>query len=39
MTKRRLDRYDYIGIALLVFVLALWIAHFVMPDGGPPAPV
>jgi hypothetical protein len=39
MTKRRLDRYDYIGIALLVFVLALWVAHFVMPDSGPAAPV
>jgi hypothetical protein len=39
MTKRRLDRYDYIGIALLAFVLALWVAHFVMPDTGPAAPV
>jgi hypothetical protein len=39
MTKRRLDRYDYIGIAVLAFVLALWVAHFVMPDTGPAAPV
>ena len=39
MSKRRLDRYDYIGIALLAFMLALWVAHFVMPDSGPAAPV
>jgi hypothetical protein len=36
MTKRRLDRYDYIGIALVVFVIALFIAHFTVPDTLPP---
>jgi hypothetical protein len=36
MTKRHLDRYDYIGLALLAFVIALFIAHFVVPDTLPP---
>jgi hypothetical protein len=39
MAKRRLDRYDYIGTAIVVFLIALWIAHFVLPDTGPAAPV
>lgn len=39
MTKRRLDRYDYIGMAVVAFVIALWIAHFVLPNTGPAAPV
>jgi hypothetical protein len=39
MAKRRLDRYDYIGMAILVFLIALWVAHFVLPDTGPAAPV
>lgn len=39
MTKRKLDRYDYIGIALLALVVALWVAHIVMPNTGPAAPV
>ena len=33
------DRYDYIGMAIVVCLIALWIAHFVMPDTGPAAPV
>jgi len=33
------DRYDYLGWVILAFLTALWIAHFVFPDGGPPAPV
>jgi hypothetical protein len=33
------DRYDWIGLALILFLATLWIAHFVFPDGGPPAPV
>ena len=37
--RRPLDRYDYIGLALVALLVALWIAHFVMPGGGPPAPV
>lgn len=39
MTKRHLDRYDYIGMALVAFIVALWIAHFLMPNTGPAAPV
>jgi hypothetical protein len=36
--KRSLDIYDYIGLALLAFVIALWITHFIMPDTLPPEP-
>jgi hypothetical protein len=39
MAKRRFDRYDYIGMAIVVCLIALWVAHFVMPDTGPAAPV
>jgi len=39
MAKRRLDRFDYLGMAIVGFLIALWIAHFVLPDTGPPAPV
>ncbi len=38
MVKRPLDRYDYMGIALLACVVALFIAHFLMPDTLPPEP-
>jgi hypothetical protein len=34
--RRPLDRYDFIGIALAVFVVALFVAHFVLPAGPPP---
>lgn len=37
--KRPLDRYDYIGMAILALVIALWVAHLVMPNTGPAAPV
>ena len=36
---RRWDRYDYIGAALLAFVVALFALHFILPAGPPPAPV
>jgi len=39
MARRRLDRFDYIGMAIVAFLIALWIAHFVLPDTGPAAPV
>ena len=39
MAKRRLDRYDFIGLAIIAFLVALWIVHFLMPESGPPAPV
>jgi hypothetical protein len=35
---RSLDRYDYIGIAIVVFLLALWVAHFVLPAPPPTLP-
>ena len=38
MAKRRLDRYDYLGIALLACVVALFVAHFLVPDTLPPEP-
>jgi hypothetical protein len=31
----RLDRYDFIGIALVVFVAALWVLHFSLPTPPP----
>ena len=39
MMRRPLDRYDYIGMVLVALVIALWAAHFVMPNTGPAAPV
>ena len=32
----RIDRYDIIGMALVVFVLALWVLHFALPAPPPP---
>ena len=34
----RVDRYDIIGMALLAFVLALWVLHFSLPAPPPPPP-
>jgi hypothetical protein len=34
---RRLDRYDAIGVAIVVFLVALWALHFVLP-APPPLP-
>jgi hypothetical protein len=31
----RPDRYDYIGMILAAFVVALWVAHFVLPPLPP----
>ncbi|HXJ02219.1 MAG TPA: hypothetical protein VNH44_13435 [Micropepsaceae bacterium] len=31
----RPDRYDYIGLVLAVFVVALWVAHFALPTPPP----
>jgi hypothetical protein len=39
MAKRRFDRYHFIGLAVVLFLIVLWVAHFVMPDTGPAAPV
>jgi hypothetical protein len=32
----RIDRYDIIGMALVAFVLALWVLHFALPAPPPP---
>jgi hypothetical protein len=37
--RRRLDRYDFIALAIVALLVALWVAHFLMPESGPPAPV
>jgi hypothetical protein len=41
----RPDVFDYVGMALLAMIVALWVAHFVLPappplppDGGPQIP-
>jgi len=31
----RPDLYDYIGLALAAFIVALWVAHFVLPAPPP----
>jgi hypothetical protein len=35
-TGRPWDRYDAIGAAILLFVLALWVLHFLLPQDLPP---
>ena len=39
IAMRRLDRYDVIGLILVAFVAALWIAHLVLPAAPPLAPL
>jgi hypothetical protein len=34
---RQLDRYDIAGLVIVALLIALWIAHFTIPSGGPPA--
>jgi hypothetical protein len=36
---RSWDRYDYIGAALLAFVVALFALHFILPAAPPAAPL
>jgi hypothetical protein len=31
----RIDRYDIIGMALVAFVLGLWVLHFALPAPPP----
>ncbi len=33
--RRRWDRYDYIGAAILAFLVALWVVHFSLPTLPP----
>ena len=33
--RRRWDRYDYIGAAIVAFLAALWVAHFSLPSLPP----
>jgi hypothetical protein len=35
---RRMDRYEMIGTALVAFVVALWVLHFLLPTPPPPVP-
>jgi hypothetical protein len=35
---RRLDKYDLIGAAVVTFLVALWVLHFLLP-APPPAVV
>jgi hypothetical protein len=32
---KRPDLYDYIGMVLVVLVIALWVAHFALPSPPP----
>lgn len=34
-TRRPWDRYDVIGAAILLFLLALWVLHFLLPAPPP----
>ncbi len=34
-TRRPWDRYDAIGAAILLFLLALWMLHFLLPAPPP----
>ena len=34
----RPDLYDYVGMALVALVIALWVAHFVAPAAPPEVP-
>ena len=33
--RRRLDRYDAIGAAIVVFLAAVWVLHFLLPAPPP----
>ena len=33
--RRRWDRYDYIGAAIVAFLAALWVVHFLLPSLPP----
>jgi hypothetical protein len=35
MAKKRPDLYDYIGLTLAALLVALWVAHFVLPTPPP----
>jgi hypothetical protein len=34
-TWRQFDRYDAIGAAIVVFLAALWVLHFLLPAPPP----
>jgi len=36
---KRPDMYDYFGFSLIAIVVAMWIAHFVLPPLPPEPPV
>jgi hypothetical protein len=33
--RRRWDRYDFIGAAMVAFLVALWVVHFSLPTLPP----
>lgn len=35
----RPDVFDYVGMALLAMIVALWVAHFVLPPAPPALPL
>ena len=35
---QRPDRYDMIGAAIVVFIIALWVVHFLLPAPPPDVP-
>jgi hypothetical protein len=37
-SMRRFDRYDVIGVAIVVLLVALWVLHFVLPAPPPTVP-
>jgi hypothetical protein len=37
-TKRPWDRYDVIGAAIVAFLVALWVLHFLLPPPPPTVP-
>jgi len=37
-SARRPDRYDVIGAAIVVFIVALWVVHFLLPAPPPDVP-
>jgi hypothetical protein len=38
MTRTRPDLFDYIGMGIVALLVALWVAHFVLPPLPPEAP-
>jgi hypothetical protein len=37
-SMRRFDRYEAIGVAIVILLVALWVLHFVLPAPPPTVP-